>query len=313
MPASLCRLRFVFMLAILAFATSRAASACSICRCGDPTFNALGSNVYSSGQLHLALDWDRFDKSQATEEGGEAGRDEEVENRYTATLSYSYAERVVGVVRLPYSTRTLTTSFDDGSDEVRTSGFSDPEIYTLVRLWSSDFGPGLGRRAWLSAVLGVKTPRGSNRVRRNGERADEHAQPGTGSTDLFGGLSSIYLVDDHSSIFASAQYRGTGRNAFGYRYGDIATVNLAYERKLTEKLDGVIEANYRSAAPDEVDGAGERDPNTGGKILYLTPRAMFEVSSRVVLRVAAQIPVWKRLHGIQREKANLNAGVTLLF
>jgi len=300
---------FAFLLA----AGYRAAEACSICRCGDPTFNALGSNVYSSGDFHLAIDWDRFEKSQATVEDGETGTDHEVENRFTATLSYSFAERFVAVARIPYSTRTLTTTFDEGSDRVHTHGFSDPEIYGLVRLWSSDFGPNLGRRAWLSAVAGVKTPWGENDVRSNGERVDEHAQPGTGSTDVFGGLSSIYLFDIHSSLFASAQYRGTGRNSFGYKYGNISTLNVAYERKLSEPLDAVVELNFRHSERDEVDASGETDPNTGGSIVYVTPRLMFAVAPHVVLRVGAQIPVWKNLYGVQSEKANVNAGFTVLF
>lgn len=306
-------LRSVFAFAFLLAVASRIASACSICRCGDPTFNALGNNIYSSGDFHVAFDWDRFEKSQATVEDGESGTDHETENRFTATVSYSFAERFVAVVRVPYSTRTLTTTFDEGSSEVRTHGFSDPEIYGLVRLWSSNFGPNLGRRAWLSAVAGVKTSWGRNDVRVDGERVDEHAQPGTGSTDVFGGLSSIYLFDANSSLFASAQYRGTGRNSFGYKYGNVATVNVAYERKLSEIVDAVVELNYRHAGRDEIDSTRETDPNTGGGILYVTPRLMFAVAPHVVLRVSAQIPAVKNLYGIQREKTNLNAGFTLLF
>jgi len=291
----------------------RVLSACSICRCGDPTFNALGNNVYSSGDFHFALDWDRFEKSQAVVEEGKPGTDHEVENRFTATLSYSFAERFVAVVRIPYSTRTLTTTFDDSSSFVRTHGLSDPEIYGLFRLWSSDFGPGMGRRTWISAVAGVKTAWGRNDIREDRERVDEHAQSGTGSTDIFGGLSTIHLFDVHSSLFASDQYRGTGRNSFGYKYGNITTVNVAYERKLSEKLDSVVELNFRHSGRDEVDFSRELDPSTGGSILYVTPRLMFAVSPRVVLRVGAQIPTWKNLYGTQTEKTNVNAGLTLLF
>ena len=81
-----------------------------MCRCGDPTFNALGNNVYSSGQFHLALDWDRFNKTQGTTEDGVPGIDHEIENRVTLTLSYSIAERLVLVGRVPYSFKNLTTT-----------------------------------------------------------------------------------------------------------------------------------------------------------------------------------------------------------
>jgi hypothetical protein len=144
-------------------------------------------------------------------------------------------------------------------------------------------------------------------------RVDEHAQPGTGSTDLFGGLSGFYLFDADSALFASAQYRGTGRNDFGYKYGDITMVNLAYERKISEVLDGVVELNFRHAGRDQVDAAGEVDPNTGGSVLYVTPRVLVSLGKGIVLRLAAQIPAGQWLYGVQDEKVNYNAGVTFLF
>ena len=297
----------------LLFAAAPPAAACSICRCGDPTFNALGNNIYSSGQFHLAVDWDRFNKTQSTDEGGVPGTDHEIENRVTLTLSYSIAERVVLVARVPYSFRHLTTTSEEGTGEVMTRGLSDPEIYALVRLWSSSFGPGLGRRTWISAVAGVKTPWGQNDLRQNGERVDEHAQPGTGSTDVFGGLSAIYLFDAQSSVFASSQYRGTARNSFGYKYGNILTLNVAYERKLTDSLDAVVEANFRHSGRDQVDDTREQDLNTGGSILYISPRIIVNVGGGVVLRLGAQIPTWRSLYGVQSEKVNFNGGLTFLF
>ena len=284
-----------------------------MCRCGDPTFNALGSNIYSSGQFHLAVDWDRFNKTQFTSQGGVPGTDHEIENRVTATLSYSFAERVVLVARVPYSFRNLTTTAGADSSTVSTRGISDPELYVLFRLWSSSFGPGLGRRAWISAVAGVKTAWGQNDILQNGDRVDEHAQPGTGSTDVFGGLSGVYLFDERSSLFVSAQYRGTGRNSFGYKYGNLTMANLAYERKLADSVDALVEANFRHSGSDQVASSRELDPNTGGNILYVTPRLIVNLGSGIVLRLAAQIPAWKSLYGVQSEKVNFNAGLTFLF
>jgi hypothetical protein len=49
---------------------------CSICRCGDPTFNALGTDVYKEGAFRISLDWERFDKEQGflAEEGASAAK-----------------------------------------------------------------------------------------------------------------------------------------------------------------------------------------------------------------------------------------------
>jgi hypothetical protein len=66
-----------------------------------------------------------------------------------------------------------------GPDQSR--DLADPDLYALVRLWSSDFTGGLGRRAWISAVGGVKTAWGKSDLTSGGVRLDEHLQPGTGA------------------------------------------------------------------------------------------------------------------------------------
>jgi hypothetical protein len=303
------------------------ALACSICRCGDATFNALGTDVYTAGRFRLALDWDRFDKENGTSESSTAaarrraldtlitGRDEEVENRFTATLSYSFGENVTAVARVPWSSRRLTTTdFAEGTSEtVRTSDLSDPEIYGLVKLWSAPLSAGLGRRAWASLVGGVKTPWGRNDLSESGLRLDEHAQAGTGSTDVFAGLSFVYLVDPTSSLFTSLQYRRTGSNDFGYRYGNITLANLAYERKLGTVADGVVELNYRHAQQDRVDSGRDLDPNTGGDVLYFTPRVIVDLGRGLLARATIQVPVVKSLYGDQTERFVASAGFTVLF
>jgi hypothetical protein len=302
------------------------ARACSICRCGDPTFNALGTDIYTAGRFRLALDWDRFDKENGTSEEQGArrlraldatitGRDEEVENRFTATVSYSFGETVTAVARVPWSSRRLTTTdlVDDTGSTTRTSDLSDPEVYGLVKLWSSRLAPGLGRRAWVSLVAGVKTPWGRNDLAEGGERLDEHAQAGTGSTDVFAGVSAVYLLDPRSSIFTSAQYRRTGTNDHDYRYGNVTLLNAAYERKLGTIADGVVELNYRHAQQDTIDAEGNLDRNTGGDVLYLTPRVIVDVGRGLLARATVQIPVVRSLYGDQTERFVVSAGLTYLF
>jgi hypothetical protein len=139
-------------------------------------------------------------------------------------------------------------------------------------------------------------------------------QPGTGSTDWFGGLSASYQINPSSALFASAQYRHTGTNDYNYRYGRIMLVNLAYEHKLSTRLDGAVELNYRHAGTDRIDAAGTRDGDTGGSITYFTPRLLFSAGDGWVVRASAQLPLGQSgLNGLQHEKAVLNFGVTKLF
>ncbi len=287
------------------------AFACSICRCGDPTFNALGKAGFNARGFRLALDWERFDK----DEGNPADESEsQVENRFTGLVSYGFSERFMLNARVPYSVRNVEMSMPgEETETVHTSGLSDPEIYGQLRLWASPLTGAVGRRTSLSLVAGVKAPWGENDVQENGMRVDEHAQPGTGSTDVFGSLALLYLIDKESALFVSTGYRHTGENDFGYRYGSSVTANVAYEHKLGSRLDGVLELNFRHASQDRVDAAGTLDGDTGGSLLYLTPRLLVHLGGGLVLRASAQIPTIKDLNGYQKERVVANVGLTYLF
>jgi len=295
----------VLGLVLVMSAWSQAARACSMCRCSDPVFSALGEGLYSYGGFQVALDWSRLNQSQ----GAGADLEAQVRNSLTATISYGWGERLTLVAQVPYTFNHLT---QDGGVETA-DGLADPAFYLYVRLWSSNFSQGLGRRAWISALVAVKTPWGKNDVTQDGERLDEHVQPGTGATNLTGGLSGLYLLDEASSVYGSVGYTGTGRNQFGYKYGDNVQANVVYDRKLTDRLDGLLELNFLDAKRDQVNALGVVDPDTGGQTLYLTPRVGVHVVKGLVLRAAAQFPVWEHLNGIQDVKPAFTAGLTYVF
>jgi hypothetical protein len=288
--------------------TAQRAEACSICRCGDATFNALGKDVTSEPGFRFAFDIDRFSKTQGPPEQ----QDSIVEDRYTAVGAYTLGSRALLVARVPFAQRALDERVGDEVEHSEASGLGDPELSAQIRLWSSPLNGDLGRRLSFSATVGVKTSWGENDIKKDGERLDEHVQPGTGSTDPFLGVSGYYLLDTKSSLFASVQRRLPGANDFDYQYGDISLLNFAYERKVTANFDSVLELNYRHAGRDRVDDVGSYDPNTGGSILYLTPRVLVKVGG-VVLRLAAQIPVSESLYGVQDEKPVYNIGFTRSF
>lgn len=296
--------------AAVAALTTVPSFACSICRCGDPTFNALGKEGVAQTGLRLALDWDQVKKTQGDADERDALR----ETRTTVLAGYGVSDSFGVFVRLPYSSRDLTENESGVTEKSHAKGLADPEIYAQARLWSSPFEGDVGTRASVYAVFGVKTAWGKNDAKHSGERLDEHAQPGTGSTDWFGGLSGSYQLNPSSALFASAQYRRTGTNDFDYRYGRVTLLNLAYEHKLGARWDAVVEANYRHAGTDRIDAAGSRDADTGGSMTYLTPRLLFSVGDGWVMRASAQIPLSQSgLNGAQHEKAVYNLGITRLI
>ncbi len=295
---------------VTAMTIAAPAFACSICRCGDPTFNALGSDGVAQTGLRVALDWDEVRKSQ-----GDPAEELEslTEHRTTLLLAYGLSDRVGVFARIPYSERTLEEKSKEGHETVRASGLADPELSAQVRLWSSPMDGDVGARTNVFLVGGIKAAWGQNDVSRDGERLDEHVQPGTGSTDVFGGVAGSYQLNPHSALFTSLQYRVPGRNDVGYRYGNTLLANAAYEYKFSKRWDSVLELNYRNAGRDEVDRQGTTDPDTGGSMLFVTPRVLFDVGGGWVLRLSVQVPVTQNgLNGHQEEKAVFNLGVTRL-
>jgi len=300
----------LFATTVAALSGAAGAFACSICRCGDPTFNALGSDGVAQTGLRLALDWDEVKKTQ-----GDPSEESEslTERRTTLLLAYGLSESVGLFARIPYSERSMTSHSDAGTEHVHTSGWADPEVSAQARLWSSPFEGDVGARSSLFLVGGVKTPWGENDLHRNGERLDEHVQPGTGSTDVFAGLAGSYQVNPRSALFSSVQYRDPGRNDAGYRYGNALLANVAYEHKLGLRWDAVLELNFRNAARDEIDRSGTVDPDTGGTMYFVTPRVLFDAGRGWVFRASAQLPLTQSgLNGHQEEKAVINLGITHL-
>lgn len=297
------RLCLVFLTVVSSALVPRAAQACSLCQCGDPAFAFMGSQLFVPRTWHLGLSADRYAKDQVAEDDP-GTREKEVENRITLSASRTLADRLTLVARLPFARRTISTA-----SEVRSlSGLSDPELFAHYRL--SAAGPG----TWLSASLGLRPGWGRHDAVIDGIRAEQHLQPGTGAMGVEPGLSFSRLVGDAhpGSIFGSAFGRFNGRNDAGYHYGNAVIANLGYERRFGSRLDAVLETNFRYAAKDEP-LPGEKDPNTGGSMLYLAPRVVVKLDRTLFLRLGVQVPIVKDLYGDQDEKVNVFTGLTVRF
>ncbi len=108
--------------------------------------------------------------------------------------------------------------------------------------------------------------------------------------------------------------RRTGSNDDDHQYGRTTTANVADERKLGAAVDAVLEANWRHAEQDIVDADGNRDPNTGGDVVYVTPRAGSS-STSVGHPRPRRHPDPRREEPLRRPDggANVNVGLTVLF
>ncbi len=293
----------VFLMVVSSALAPRAAEPCSLCQCGDPAFAFMGSQLFVPRTWHLGLSADRYAKDQVAEDDP-GTREKEVENRLTLSASRTFGDRLTLVARLPFAERTITTS----SEEQSLSGLSDPELFAHYRL--SAFRPG----TWLSASLGLRPGWGRHDAVVDGVRAEQHLQPGTGAMGVEPGLSFSHLIGDThpGTVFGSAFGRFNGRNDVGYHYGNAVIANLGYERRVGGRLDAVLETNFRYAAKDEP-APGDKDPNTGGSMLYLAPRVVVKLDRTLFLRLGVQVPIVKDLYGDQDEKVNVFTGLTVRF
>jgi hypothetical protein len=165
----------------------------------------------------------------------------------------------------------------------------------------------------VSAVVGVKTPWGEDSTTANGERLDQHVQSGTGSTDWTVGGSIVHQTGNVTAIYGSLLHRFTGANRYGYEYGDAWLGNVGVQRRFNRRVSGSAELNAREADQDRINDEGEIDPHSGGRVVYVSPRLLFNLGHEIVARIGLQLPVYERLDGVQNEKVNFQVGLTAVF
>jgi hypothetical protein len=300
MRRSPARLRDALLVLIAALVAPSPTRACSMCMCGDPTYRLVGNQMFGGQTWRMSLEQDRYAKDQVWDQDP-TGRETESENRTTLAAAWSPRPALRLLARLPYSSRTITNP--DGSQFM--SGVSDPDLIANVGLRQ-----GSGTHAWwLALTAGIKTPWGQNDRELGGVRADEHLQPGNGAAALSGGLAYSLTSSSASHWFASANGRWNGTNRHGYHYGEAIIAVAAYQRGLASWLSAAGELNFRHSGRDQA--AGTLDPNTGGAVLYLTPRVNFAIGGPLALKLGVQIPVVQHLYGDQNEHANVQSALVV--
>lgn len=280
-------------------AITSGAHACSMCQCGDPSYRLIGEEFFTATPWRMGFDVDHGGKDTAGEEAGT--RETELETRLTASGAWTPRAGLRLVGRLPFVQRRI-----ESSDGVSTLfGISDPELFVHTQITPAR------SRHWAALMLGVRAPWGQNDRTVDGVRADEHLQPGTGAASLWAGASGSLRLGTREHAYGSLLARWNGTNNYGYHYGNAMFLNLAYQRDLAPRLAGVLELNARDARFDRVDGV--QQDNTGGSVLYLTPRIQWQMNETLVLRLGVQLPVAQRMIGDQTERANLITGITLAY
>ena len=131
------------------------------------------------------------------------------------------------------------------------------------------------------------------------------------------GLAFSRFLTSQLTFDASGQY--TLRTEHDdFKLGDRIDAGVAFAYRLTQdvqhfpQVSAFAEANVRYLFKSEE--GGERDPDTGGTVLFLTPGVRLGFTRQFSFTVSAPLPVLQELNGTQLEtNYKVNGALTLSF
>ena len=283
----------------------------AVASCGSASC-PIDLSALNTGRFTIDLSWQSIDQNQprigtrAARVGEIASDHDEIRtiNRIAALqLGYRASDRFELSVTMPYVSRSHT-HFDNESQQIERWDFG--ALGDLV----AQARAGVTDHVWL--IGGVKLPTGArSETSDNGEIAEVTIEPGTGSTDVIGGVSfrSSVLRDTALSgpmghatlipLFASITYRVNGRGTNDYRRGDELQINAGTEYPITQRLSVLGQINARRTAKDDVGNTDEDRNLTGGTYAYVSPGLRLRVAPGLSVYGIVQLPAYQRVNGIQ--------------
>jgi hypothetical protein len=273
--------------------------------------------------LELRTDYTEFEhlsSSQIEAKAAKAGSFDLLDRSFLSTVSISYGavENFQVGLTLGYynAVNAREAEFDSGTGDTEIATF-DPN--GLTDLWlTGKYRFYRGPLGSLALFGSVKFPTGKFDVKNsNGERVEPSATAGSGSYDGMLGLAYSRFLSSRLTLDASGQYT-LRSEADSFKLGDRIDAGVAFAYRFTEdihrfpQVSAFAEANLRYLFKTEEDG--ERDPNTGGTVLFLTPGVRVGFTKNVSFTVSAPLPAVQDLNGTQlKTRYKVNGGLTISF
>lgn len=273
--------------------------------------------------IDLRLDYTEFEDlsdSEIEAKAARAGGFDLLDRSFLPTISVSYG--VVDNFQLGFSigyydaVKAREAEFDATTGETETvtfdpDGITDLWLTAKYRLYRGPIGQ-------FAVFGGAKFPTGDHKVTNSeGERVEPSATAGTGSFDGMAGLAYSRFLTSQLTLDASGQYTLRTEHDH-FRLGDRIDAGVAVAYRFTEDIEKFpqfsvfAEANLRHLFKSEEEG--DRDPNTGGTALFLSPGVRVGFGRNAALTVSPQFPVMQDLYGEQLETDfKVNAALTLTF
>lgn len=296
---------YVFLLVVTFPLADAYGQAC--CSAGTPLLGSLDIGATPEKSIHFALTYDHnLLKDVLSGQQIIEGNRQRLSQSLLLESAYGIDDRwsISAIFSFIQQQRRLNTENSFNSrEELTTRGLGDAVIMIKYNLQPLN----LLRQRQIAIGLGVKMPTGRSDLRLNGILLPADMQPGSGAWD---GIAWAYFYQGFLPVtrfnfFMNSSYRFTGtNNRFrlqdgpfkGYQFGNewLTTGGISY--RTDRFLDYTILLRYRHLKADQF--AGAKVANTGGHWLYVLPGINWNRGD-FSLRLTGQIPVYRRLVGVQ--------------
>jgi hypothetical protein len=271
-------------------------------------------SAWSTGLRIEFINFDRFSNSELA--GFAAAGEEGVHSidrlvNTSLSLAYGVTDDLTLSARLPYVDRNniRESEIEDGEAEAHdhgdSDGIGDLSVLTQYRFFSH-------RRVNASLIGGVKAPTGKTDVKDGGQKLETEFQPGSGSWDgLFGASASAQ--NGKVGVHANLLYNLTSEGSQNTEIGDALFYNLGLVYALSgaggedhhahghshAQWDLILELNGEWRDKNEIEG--EKDANTGGDVIFLSPGVRLSTPDSWSLFVSFGKPIYDDFNGRQTD------------
>lgn len=272
-------------------ALPRAAAACAVCACGDPTLTSMGAEQPLKGRLRVSLEG-----AHRTDTVGTAGIDQVAlaEQTLTAGLAVSPADRWQVAVGLPVGRRVAQ---DASLARVTVLSLGD---LTLRARWAAVRGQPTRGGALAGLSAGVRLPTAPVATAPGGDALPMSGQLGAGTTLVSGGLWG-FLSGTVGALYASSAVAlpvpPSLTAAFDSRPGASLRATAAAQLQPWTRLALRASLEGRADRPATMLDTGRSEPDTGGAVLFSRADLLVAPATDWVLQAGVSVPTVQALRG----------------
>jgi len=290
-----------FIGAILAVKSPLLAQTCSCA--GAPLISSQSLGIPEKGNLVVGLtgNYNSIDKLYSGTD--ELNNRTSERNTFTSLfeINYGLTDRVslTGAFTFVRKERIAGLQTQAGARTLQTSGAGDAILlikYSLIEqtLW---------KPYQLVVGGGGKAPLGSNSLRSQGLALNADMQPGTGSWDGIGWMLFSYTVRSQNIHFftmnsykinSSAERFGSNDN---YKFGNELNSIAGVQGPAFNRFSYGLKMKYRTSGQDLRNGS--QMPSTGGEWLNAEMGLTYQLSERLSIQAAGEIPLYRDVTGTQ--------------